>query len=117
QVTVLVAVSADPSVRMSVTAPGPVILEAHSSTTLDIAANATTNGAVVVNAQLKTVDGEALGSALTIPVQVTGFGAVAALLVGAALVLLSVALVVRVVRAIRTGRRPGSPASVRAPAR
>ena len=49
--------------------------------------------------------------------QVTGFGAVAELLVGGALVLLTVALVVRVVRAVRTGRRPGSPASVREPAR
>ena len=63
------------------------------------------------------LDGQPLGTAQTIPVQVTGFGAVAALLVGAALVLLCVALVVRIVRAIRTGRRPGSPASVRAPAR
>ena len=117
QVTVRVGVAADPAVRMTVTAPPPVVLEARSSTTLDISADATTNGAVVVDAQLTTLDGQPLGSAQTIPVQVTGFGAVAALLVGAALVLLCIALVVRVVRAIRTGRRPGSPASVRAPAR
>jgi hypothetical protein len=117
QVTVRVGVTADPSVRMTLTQPGTVVLDAHTSSTLDIAANATTNGAVVVRAQLLTVDGQPLGTAQTIPVQVTGFGAVAALLVGAALVLLSVALVVRIARAIRTGRRPGSPASVRAPAR
>jgi Family of unknown function (DUF6049) len=117
QVTVRVQVTADPAVRMSLTQPAPVVLDARSSTTLDISADATTNGAVLVHAQLATLDGQSLGSGQTIPVQVTGFGAVAALLVGAALVLLCVALVVRIVRAIRTGRRPGSPASVRAPVR
>jgi hypothetical protein len=105
-------------VRLALTQPSAVELGPHSSTTLDIAANATTNGSVQVVAQLLTPGGEQFGPPQTFAVQVTGFGAVAALLVAVALVLLSVALVVRVVRAVRSGRRrPGSPASVRAPAR
>lgn len=117
QVTVRVLVTAVPSVRMTLTQPAPVTLEPHSSTTLDVAADATTNGAVQVVARLATADGQAFGVAQTFAVQVTGFGAVAAGLVVAALALLAVALVIRVLRAIRSGRRPGSPSSARMPAR
>jgi hypothetical protein len=117
RVTVRVVVTAVPSVRMTLTQPAPVTLEPHSSTTLDVAADATTNGAVQVVAHLATSDGQAFGVPQTFAVQVTGFGAVAAGLVVAALALLAVALVVRVLRAIRSGRRPGSPSSARVSAR
>jgi Family of unknown function (DUF6049) len=117
QVTVRVGMQAVPAVRMTLSQPAAVVLEPHSSTTLDVAADATTNGSVQVVARLLTPEGAVFGPPQTFAVQVTGFGAVAGLLVGGALVLLSVALVVRVVRAIRGGRRPGSPSSVRAPAR
>jgi hypothetical protein len=117
QVTVRVGMTAVPSVRLTLVQPGPVVLEPHSSTTLDVAADAPANGSVQVVARLLTPDGAPLGPPEAFAVQVTGFGAVAELLVGGALVLLSVALVVRIARAVRTGRRPGSPASVREPAR
>lgn len=117
QVTVRVGVAAEPAVRLSLVQPPPVVIEPHSSTTLDVAADATANGSVLMVARLLTEDGAPFGPPQTFAVQVTGFGAVAELLVGGALVLLTVALLVRIVRAVRTGRRPGSPASVREPAR
>ena len=116
-VTVRVGMEAVPPVRLTLVQPAPVVLEPHSSTTLDVAADATANGSVLVVARLLTVKGAAYGPAQTFEVQVTGFGAVAGLIVGGALVLLSIALVVRIARAMRTGRRPGSAASVREPAR
>ncbi|MFI5100506.1 MAG: DUF6049 family protein, partial [Actinomycetes bacterium] len=116
-VNVRVGMEAVPPVRLTLVQPVPVRLEPHSSTTLDVAADATANGSVLVVARLLTVQGAAYGPAQTFEVQVTGFGAVAGLIVGGALVLLSIALVVRIARAMRTGRRPGSAASVREPAR
>jgi hypothetical protein len=118
QVTVRVGVQAVPPVRLKLTQPPPITLEPHSSTTLDIAAEATTNGSLLVVAQLLTVDGRPYGDPETFPVQITGLGAVAQLVVVGALLLLTAALVVRVVRAVRSGRRrPGSAASVRGRAR
>ncbi len=116
-VWVRVGMEAVPAVRLTLVEPTPVVLEPHSSTTLDVAADATANGSVQVVARLLTKDGAAYGPAQSFEVQVTGFGAVAGLIVGGALVLLSIALVVRIARAMRTGRRPGSAASVREPAR
>jgi hypothetical protein len=64
--------------------------------------------------RLQTPDGIAYGQPHTVTVQITGLGAVAQLLVVVAVVLLAAAVVVRIVRAVRGGRRRlGSPASVR----
>ena len=117
-VRVRVGVQAVPAVRLRLIQPPAVTVEPHSSTTLEVAAEATTNGSLLVVAQLLTLDGKPYGDPQTFPVQITGLGAVAELIVVGALLLLTAALVVRVARAVRTGRRrPGSPASVRGRAR
>jgi len=78
-----------------------------------VSADATTNGSVQLNVQLQALGGQPYGVTVSFPVQITGFGEVAQVIVGAAFALLAVALLVRVARAIRSGARPGSPASVR----
>jgi hypothetical protein len=91
---------------------------ALSTTTLDDEADATANGSAQLSLRLLTPAGDAYGPESTATVQITGLGAVAQLLVVLAVVLLAGALVVRVVRAVRSGRRrPGSAASVRERAR
>jgi len=116
-VTVGLSVAADPDVRLSVTQPAPQVIPAGQSRTFEVSAAATTNGSVELAVQLQTIGGQPYGSTVTFPVQITGFGEVAQVVVGAAFALLAVALVVRVARAIRSGSRPGSAASVRERAR
>ena len=116
-VTVGLSVAADPDVRLSVTQPAPQVIPAGQSRTFEVPADATTNGLVELNVQLQTVSGQPYGETVSFPVQITGFGEVAQVVVCAAFALLAVALVVRVVRAIRSGSRPGSPSSVRERAR
>ena len=67
QVTVRVGVEAVPSVRLSLVQPAPVVLEPHSSSTLDIAADATTNGSVQVVARLLTTRGSRVRAAADVP--------------------------------------------------
>ena len=112
-VTMNLMVAAEPAVRLTLTQPGQEVIPAGQSRTFEVPAEATTNGSVQLIVQLVAPDGKPYGSVVTFPVQITGLGAVAQLVVGGAFVLLAVALVVRVVRAIRRGRRPGSEASVR----
>jgi hypothetical protein len=116
-VTIRLAVEADPAVRLTLTQPASQRIPAGESRTFEIPAEATTNGNVQLIVWLRTPAGRPYGSPVTFPVQITGFGEVAQLVVGAAFILLAVALVVRVARAIRRGRRPGSEASVRERAR
>ena len=116
-VTMHLSVAADPAVRLTLTQPAEQKIPAGESRTFEVPAEATTNGNVQLIVRLLTPSGKPYGSTVTFPVQITGFGAVAQLVVGAAFVLLAVALVVRVGRAIRRGRRPGSEASVRERAR
>jgi len=112
-VTVGLTVAADPDVRLRVTQPAAQQIPAGQSRTFEVSAEATTNGSVQLIVQLQTPLGQPYGGTVRFPVQITGFGEVAQVVVGAAFVLLTVALVVRVARAIRGGRRPGSPSSVR----
>jgi hypothetical protein len=112
-VTMQLSVAADPAVRLTLTQPAEQKIPAGESRTFEVPAEATTNGSVQLIVRLLTPAGAPYGSTVTFPVQITGFGEVAQLVVGAAFVLLAVALVVRVGRAIRRGRRPGSVASVR----
>jgi hypothetical protein len=112
-VTVGLGVTAIPDVRLSVTQPAPQVIPAGQSRTFEVSADATTNGSVQLNVQLQAIGGQPYGVTVSFPVQITGFGEVAQVIVGAAFALLAVALVVRVARAIRSGARPGSPASVR----
>ena len=112
-VTMNLSVAADPAVRLTLTQPGQEVIPPGQSRTFEVPAEATTNGSVQLIVQLVAPDGKPYGSAVTFPVQITGLGAVAQLVVGGAFVLLAVALVVRVARAVRRGRRPGSEASVR----
>jgi hypothetical protein len=113
-VTVRVGVDVVPAARLAVTAPPAVTVPARGSTTLDLSADATANGSAQLSVQLQTPEGTAYGPTHTVTVQITGLGAVAQLLVVLALVLLAIAVAVRVVRAVRGGRRRlGSPASVR----
>jgi hypothetical protein len=112
-VTMHVSVAADPAVRLTLTQPAALKIPAGESRTFEVPAEATTNGDVMLIVRLLTPDGKPYGSAVTFPVQITGFGEVAQLVVGGAFVLLAIALVVRIVRAVRGGRRPGSVASVR----
>jgi hypothetical protein len=112
-VTVRLQVQAQPDVRLRLTQPAAVRIPAGQSRTLEVSAEATTNGSVQLVVQLQTPTGNPYGTTVTFPVQITGFGEVAQVVVGAAFVLLAVALVVRIARAIRRGRRPGSPASAR----
>jgi hypothetical protein len=116
-VTVNLMVAANPDVRLSVTQPAAQSIPAGQSRTFEVSAEATTNGSVQLVVQLQTPGGQPYGATVTFPVQITGFGEVAQLVVGAAFALLAVALVVRVARAIRRGSRPGSPSSVRERAR
>jgi len=116
-VTMHVSVAADPAVRLTLTQPAAQKIPAGESRTFEVPAEATTNGDVMLIVRLLTPDGKPYGSAVTFPVQITGFGEVAQLVVGGAFVLLAIALVVRIVRAVRGGRRPGSVASVRERAR
>ncbi len=117
EVTVRLGAQPFPPVRLSVTPPEPVTLQPHSQTTVDLSAQATANGSAQLVVRLLTLDGQDFGPASSFPVEITGYGAVAKWLVGGALALLAVALAVRVVRAVRRGRRPGSAASVRERAR
>lgn len=112
-VTVRLSVAADPAVRLTLTQPAAEQIPAGQSRTFEVPAEATTNGDVVLMVSLLTPAGSPYGSTVMFPVQITGFGEVAQVVVGAAFVLLAVALVFRVVRAIRRGRRPGSASSVR----
>jgi Family of unknown function (DUF6049) len=112
-VVVRLLLVADPDVRLTVTQPPTENIPAGESRTFEVAAEATTNGNVLLTVSILTPGGDPYGSPVTFPVQITGFGEVAQVIVGAAFVLLAVALVVRVARAIRRGRRPGSAASVR----
>ncbi len=116
-VTVSLQVTANPDVRLTVTQPAAQTIPAGQSRTFEVSAEATTNGSVQLVVQLQTPGGQPYGATVTFPVQITGFGEVAQVVVGAAFALLAVALVVRVARAIRRGRRPGSPSSVRERAR
>jgi hypothetical protein len=112
-VTVRVSVVAVPAVRLTVTQPGTVTVPPHGSMTLDVQAEATTNGSVQLVARLVQPDGAAYGPKVVVDVRITGLGAVAAVIVVVSLALLAGALVVRVVGAVRRGRPPGSGAARR----
>ncbi|MCU0266337.1 MAG: DUF6049 family protein [Actinomycetia bacterium] len=108
-VTVRVGVTAIPAVRLSVTPPPPVTVAAGRRQSVEVPAEATAVGRVDVEARLLTPDGAPYGPPVTIPVQVTGLGRVAAVIVGAALALLAVAFAVRLGRAVRRGRQRTAP--------
>ena len=112
-VTVQLMVTAVPDVRLTVTQPPPVTVGAGQRVSVQVPVESNANGNVQVRLQLLTKDGTPYGSVVPFALQVTGLGAVAELIVGGALVLLAVALVVRLARAVRRGRRPGSPGSAR----
>ena len=112
-VNVRVLLRAVPAIRLTLTEPGAVTIGAGERQTIEVAAQAAGNGAVDVRVTLTTPDGAEYGAPVSFPVQVTGLGAVASAVVGGALALLAIALVVRIGRAVRQGRRPGSDASVR----
>jgi Na+-driven multidrug efflux pump len=71
-----------------------------------VKAEAAANGRLVVQTRLVAPDGQPYGPVVSFPVQATGIGQVAQWIVGGALVLLTVALTVRIGRAIRRGRHP-----------
>ena len=106
-VTMQLSVAADPAVRLTLTQPARQRIPAGESRTFEVPAEATTNGNVQLVVRLLTPDGKPYGSAVSFPVQITGFGAVAQIVVGGAFVLLAATLVFRVVRAIRRGRAAG----------
>ncbi len=112
-VTVRVRLTAIPAVRLKLNEPDVVTIGPGQRQTIEVAADAAGNGSVEVAAVLTTPGGAPYGAAMTFRVQVTGLGAVASAVVGGALALLAVALVIRISRAVRQGRRPGSTASVR----
>jgi hypothetical protein len=112
-VTVQLEVVAVPDVRLTVTQPAPVTVRAGERVSVQIPVESNANGSVEVRLRLLTKDGTPYGAVVPFAVQVTGLGAVAELIVGGAMVLLAVALVVRLARAVKRGRRPGSPGSAR----
>jgi hypothetical protein len=79
-VTVLLAVDAVPSVRMTLKQPGLMTVAAGSRQTVEVAAKAAANGRLIVQARLYAPDGQVYGPA--------------------------VGLTYRIGRAIRRGRRP-----------
>ena len=105
-VTVRLDVATVPSVRMTLSQPGLVTVDAGRRATVEVKAEAAVNGRLVVQARLFAPDGQAYGPVVSFPVRATGIGEVAQWVVGGALVLLTVALTYRIGRAIRRGRHP-----------
>ena len=112
-VQVHVVLTAEPVVRLKLSQRPLLPVAPGGQATIEVPAQATTDGLVTVVARLYSPDGHAYGQAVTFPVQVSGYGTVAQIVVGFALGLLAVAVVARVIGAMRRGRRPGSTASVR----
>jgi len=108
-VTVRVGARAIPSVRLTVGQPPAVTVEAGRRVSVEVPAQAAANGRLDLEVRLLTPSGAAYGDPVTFPVRVTGFGQVARVVVGAALVLLGLAVLVRIGRALRRGGRRGQP--------
>jgi Family of unknown function (DUF6049) len=103
-VQVRVSLTSSPSVRLRSQPTAIITVPAESTTSVDVAAQATTNATFPVKATLRTGGGAPFGDPVTFTVRATGYGRVAQIVIGGALILLAVAVVVRVARQIRAGR-------------
>ena len=103
-VRIRVRITATPSVRLRSTATEVITVPAGRTASVDVAAEATVDATFPVVAVLLTEDGATIGQPVAFTVRATGYGQVARIVVGGALVLLAVAVVVRVARRIRTAR-------------
>jgi hypothetical protein len=112
-VNLLVVLTAEPEIRLKLTQQPLPAVAAGGQATIEVPAQATADGLVTVVARLYTPSHEPYGQPVTFPVQVSGYGTVAQIVVGFALALLAIAVVARIVGAVRRGRRPGSAASAR----
>jgi hypothetical protein len=99
--TIRVAVAATPSVRLTVTAPGEVTVAAGRRVSVEVPAEASASGTVLVKSQLSTTAGTAYGPPQTFRVQVRALGQVQGWIVLTGLALLAGFTVVRVVQRAR----------------
>lgn len=110
-VQVRVQFISDSPQRIRVPAVGPVAVAPGASATVDITPEATANGVAIVRAQLTTVDGEPLGSAVPIEITATDFGRVGwiIIVVSGAVVVGGTALRIRAVQRERAGKENSEP--------
>ncbi len=103
-VRVRVSVEATPSVRLRSEPTDVLTIPAGRTASVDVPAEATVDGAFTVVATLTTADGDTLGQPVDFVVRATGYGKVARIVVGGALILLAVLVLLRVARRIRAVR-------------
>jgi hypothetical protein len=96
-VTVRVAASATPSVRLQLTDPGVVTVPAGRRVSVELGADAAASGLVQVDAQLVTTGGDPYGPSESFAVRVQALGQVAGWVVATILAALFVITVVRIV--------------------
>ncbi|HYN75712.1 MAG TPA: DUF6049 family protein [Candidatus Limnocylindria bacterium] len=103
-VRVRVSVVATPSVRLRSEPTDVLTVPAGRTASVDVPAEATVDGAFTVVATLTTAEGATLGQPVDFVVRATGYGTVARIVVGGALILLAVLVLLRVARRIRAVR-------------
>lgn len=103
-VHVRVRVVSTPAVRLRSQPTEVITIPAGRTASVDVAAEATADATFPVLAVLLTDEGASLGDPVTFTVRATGYGQVARVVVGGALVLLAVAVALRVARRIRVAR-------------
>ncbi len=103
-VQIRVKLVSSPSVRLRSPPSALVTVPAGRTASVDVPAVATADATFPVVATLITDQGGALGEPVTFTVRATGYGQVARVVVGGALVLLAFAVVLRVARRIRAAR-------------
>ncbi len=110
EVRVRVRVTSTPAVRLQSAATEVITIPAGRTASVDVAAEATADATFPVVAVLLTEAGEPFGKPVTFTVRATGYGQVARIVVGSALILLAATVVMRVARRIRLAQS-GSAAS------
>ncbi len=100
-VTVRVSLRSIPSVRLTSRPSELITVPAGRTATVNVTAEAAANARFPVVATLLSATGQPLGDSVEFTVRATGYGQVARIVVGGALVLLAIAVVVRVARRIR----------------
>jgi hypothetical protein len=104
EVRVRVRLVSTPAVRLRSAPTDVITIPAGRTASVDVPAEATADATFPVTAVLLTDDGATLGQPVSFIVRATGYGQVARIVVGGALVLLAIAVALRVGRRIRVAR-------------
>ncbi len=107
-VTIRVSLRSIPSVRLTSQPSELITVPAGRTATVNVTAEAAANARFPVVATLLSAAGQPLGDSVEFTVRATGYGQVARIVVGGALVLLAIAVVVRVARRIKAARASDS---------